>query len=385
MQKDHFMNHALHLAIKGEGYTSPNPMVGAVIVKDGRIIGEGYHPRPGQLHAEIMAIEKAEASVAGATLFCTLEPCCHDTPEKRTPPCTRRIIEAGIARVVISTLDPNPHVSGNGVNMLRDAGIQVNVGNLAPEAIELNEAYFKFIQTGLPFVHLKMAVSLDGRIATSQNDSKWITDSDARTIVHQMRHQNDAVLIGANTVRADNPQLTLRLCEGKQPFRVVLDSKLELPRNASLLNDDDREKTIILTTENHDPETAKFIAYQGVKLEIIDHTRDGRVDLKKALSRLAEIGVTSVLVEGGGEVFTSFIGQALYDKLSLFHAPIFVGTGIDAVNSLGIAEISQANRLQKVSHQIINDQVWLRGYRNLEETFGQLTSKLLDTKCLQES
>jgi diaminohydroxyphosphoribosylaminopyrimidine deaminase/5-amino-6-(5-phosphoribosylamino)uracil reductase len=379
------MKRVFDLAKNGLGYTSPNPLVGAVIVKDGRVIGEGFHPRYGEKHAEIIAIEHAVEPVSGATLYCNLEPCCHNTPAKKTPPCTRRLIDEHIGRVYISTLDPNPHVCGKGIAALQEAGIGVKSGLLAEEAIKLNETYFKYIQTGLPFVHLKMALSLDGRIATFQNDSKWITDETARQMVHQMRHQYDAVMVGLNTVKQDNPRLTVRLPDGKQPFRIVLDGKLAIPRNSHVLQDEHREKTIIFTTPDHDRQTRRFIEYLGARVEVVEASSGGKIKLNTMLQRLANLGITSLLVEGGGRVFTEFIAQKLFDKVSLFYAPLFIGKGIEAVGDLGVAQIASAMRLENVSHTIINDQVLIQGYRNWQEAFGKLQFKTADSTCLPVS
>ena len=391
MQIEQYMNRTLELASNGIGYTSPNPMVGAVIVKGGRIIGEGFHKKCGKNHAEIDAIENATEPVAGAALYCNLEPCSHDYPSKRTPPCTRQLISEKIKKVYISTIDPNPHVNGNGIAALRDAGIEVTVGRLAEKAIKFNEAYFKYVQTGLPFVNLKIAMSLDGRIATHQNDSRWITNESARSIVHQMRHQHDAVLVGANTAFLDNPRLTVRHFAGKQPLRIVLDSNLKLPKESHLLQDEFREQTLIFTTRHHDKQNRQFAEYQGARVVEIEEDPIGRINLKKVLKYLGQSDVSSLLVEGGAGIFTEFIKQSFFDKLSIFYAPILIGKGVEAVGDLNTSLVSQALRLEDVSFQVINDQMFFQGYRKLKETFGALhpqltgSTQFTDSICLPVS
>lgn len=377
-----FMLRALKLAQKGRGFTSPNPMVGAVIVKNGRIIGEGYHPRFGQKHAEVMAIENAIEPVETAEMYCTLEPCSHNIPGKKTPPCAQRIIREKIRKVYISTLDPNPYVNGNGVAALREAGIEVETGYLGEAAAKLNETYIKFIQTGLPFVHLKLAMSLDGRIATASGDSRWITDEAARRRVHQIRHQYDAVLVGANTVRIDNPRLTVRLIEGRQPWRVILSRSLDIPPDSHVLQDEQREKTLIFITPAYQQERRDAMERQGVKIEVLSANGNGRVDLSEMLHRLGQIGISSLLVEGGSAVFSEFISRRLFDKISAFIAPIIIGEGISAIGELRTGKISEALRLQQSEVEIINDQILLQGYRNIRETFGSLSERIL---CSPES
>jgi diaminohydroxyphosphoribosylaminopyrimidine deaminase/5-amino-6-(5-phosphoribosylamino)uracil reductase len=376
------MERALKLAQKGRGYTSPNPMVGAVIVKNGRIIGEGYHPQFGQKHAEAMAIENAVEAVEGAEMYCTLEPCTHTIPGKKTPPCAQRLIDEKIGKVYISTLDPNPYVNGYGVNALREAGIEVETGYLAEPAAKLNEAYVKYIQRGIPFVHLKIAMSLDGRIATASGDSKWISDEAARRRVHQLRHQYDAVLVGANTVRIDNPRLTVRLIAGRQPYRVILSGSLDISLQRHILQDAFRDRTIIFTTASQNGEKRKMIEQPGVKVIEVPEKSRGRIDLEKVLTHLGKMGISSILVEGGRGVFTEFIARQLFDKISFFIAPVIIGEGIAAIGNLGISQISAALRLQHSEVEIINEQFLIRGYRNIQETFGSLRESLT---CLPES
>jgi len=284
--------------------------------------------------------------------------------------------------VYISTLDPNPYVNGNGVAALREAGIEVETGFLSETAVKLNETYIKFIQTGLPFVHLKIAMSLDGRIAAASGDSKWITDRAARRRVHQLRHQYDAVLVGAETVRVDNPRLTVRLIEGRQPWRVVLSGRLDIPLDSEVLQDDFREKTIIFSTPAFDPQQRRAIEEQGVKVEIVKPDPQGRVDVQEVVIRLGQMGISSLLVEGGSRIFSEFIARQLFDKISFFLAPIIIGDGISAIGDLQTGKIAGALRLQHLEMETINDQILLQGYRNLRETFGSLTEAIT---CLPES
>ncbi len=377
-----YMKRALELARQGRGFTSPNPMVGAVLVKEGRVIAEGYHPRCGDRHAEVVAIENAREPVTGAILYCNLEPCCHDTPHKRTPPCTRRIIQENIARVVIATLDPNPQVSGKGVEMLRSAGIEVQSGVLQQEAALLNEAYFKWIQTGRPLVHLKMAVSLDFCIATRKGHSRWITDEAARRRVHELRAAYDAVLVGAHTARMDDPQLTVRLTRGPQPRRIVLDSTLSLPPQLRLFCDEHRHLTHVFTTPDHDPAARSRLETNGVHIHVLPATAEGQVDLPAALARLGEMNLASLLVEGGSRVFTELIRQRLFDKLSAFVAPLIIGRGIPAIGDLDTETVDQALRLQHMQYQPLNDQIHIQGYRHLAETLGKVME---EPACLPES
>ena len=382
MKETVFMQRALELARMGQGYTSPNPMVGAVLVKDGRIIGEGYHERYGHKHAEVRAIENASEPVAGATLYCNLEPCCHTIPGKKTPPCTHRIIQERIHKVVISTIDPNPYVSGNGIRALKAAGIAVETDLLAQEATLLNEAYFKFIQTGMPFIHLKIAQSLDGRIATRIGDSRWITDATARQRVQEMRRGADAILVGIGTVLADNPRLTLRTGNGRQPYRIVLDSHLRIPDSSHLLQDEFAAKTIIITSPDADPCRRQFLANKGIRVEVLNKNSNEFIDLEELLEFLKSQAITSLLIEGGGKIFTRFIQKQLYDKISIFIAPILIGSGKAAIEDLHIERLRDAFRLQHVTFRPVGHQILFEGYRDIQATFGKLAEVLI---CSQDS
>lgn len=370
---DKYMQDALQLAAIPGGLTAPNPMVGAVLVKDGRVIGKGYHPKCGEKHAEVIAIETAGEPIAGATLYCNLEPCCHNTPTKKTPPCTERIIREKIKRVVISTIDPNPLVNGKGVEILQKAGTEVITEILAKEAAFLNEVYFKFIQTQLPFIHLKIAQTLDGRIATQQFDSRWITDETAREYVHRMRHKYSGVLVGLNTVKTDNPKLTARLGLETQPYRIVLDERLGIPIDSNILIDEFANRTILFTTPNYNNGAKEKLVRKGIQVHVVSGNGTGMVNLRGTLQTLGKMGITSVLVEGGSRIFTHFIKESLFDKMSVFIAPIIIGKGIEAIGDLRIEKISNALRLEQMEYKQINHQLLVEGYRDLSATFGNLS------------
>ena len=363
-----YMQKALDLAIKGKGATSPNPMVGTVIVKDGKIIGKGYHQKYGEKHAEIMAIDNAQMSVAGATLYCNLEPCTADIPHKKTPPCSQRIVKEKIQRVVIATLDPNPYVNGRGVAYLRQHNIQVDTGILEQESIALNEKYFTFIQLGRPFIHLKIAQSLDGRIATSKGRSKWITNENALKKVHQLRSSYDAILVGINTVLQDDPSLDVRLWPGKNPCRIILDNELKIPSDARILSHSDPAKTFIFTFKSLVDKKAKQLVGRGIQVVSLPSNGQPYLDLHEVLSFLGKNNISSVLVEGGGEVFTSFIKNRLFDKISFFIAPMMIGSGIQSIGDLGIDSLEEAFRLKNVKIEIIDQQALVEGYRDNGKT-----------------
>jgi len=307
-----YMKRALALAEKGKGNTSPNPMVGTVIVKGDQVIGEGYHQKYGEKHAEIMAIDTASTAVEGATLYCNLEPCTADIPEKKTPPCSQRIIKEKIQRVVIANLDPNPYVNGKGVDLLRSHHIRVDTGILQEECSRLNEKYFTFNRLGRPFIHLKIAQSLDGRIATAKGKSKWITNENALKIIHQMRAEYDALLVGINTILQDNPYLNVRRVTGKNPYRIILDDHLTIPVNANVLNLKDPDKTIIFTFKSNHNKKFKTLNKMGVQVVSISSNGKKYLDLNLIMAYLSQLKICSILVEGGGEVFTSFIKNQLF-------------------------------------------------------------------------
>jgi diaminohydroxyphosphoribosylaminopyrimidine deaminase / 5-amino-6-(5-phosphoribosylamino)uracil reductase len=355
---------ALKLGAKGTGSTSPNPMVGAVVVKDGRIVGQGYHQRYGQPHAEVEALRQAGPLARGATLYVTLEPCNH---HGKTPPCTAAVLTAGIYRVVIANLDPNPRVTGGGAAFLRNQGLIVDQGLLAKAGQKLNEFFFKAITTGSPFVIAKAAASLDGKIATRTNDSRWITGDKARLWGHRLRHQVDAILVGVGTVVADDPQLTTRLPlgKGRDPIRIILDSRLRLPLTAQVLTRKSTAPTWIVCTNAAPPE--KMAAIQALGAEIIlAPSLDNRVDLAALLPLLGQRRVQSLLVEGGAEVHGSFFAAGLVDKFHLFLAPKFIG-GRQAPGILGgqgIDRLAEAPVARDLSIHHLDLDILISGYLN---------------------
>ncbi len=332
------MKHALRLAVRGKGTTSPNPMVGALVVAKGHVVGRGYHRQAGGPHAEIHALDQAGSRARGATLYVTLEPCCHT--EKRTPPCVPAIIDSGVRRVVVAMRDPNPQVAGRGIQRLRRAGIAVDVGCLQREAAQLNEVYVHWVKTGLPFVILKSAMTLDGKIATATGESQWITGSQARDHVHQLRSHVDVVAVGVNTVLEDDPQLNVRLAGRKgystpvrQPVRLVFDSKLRIPLTARVLQGVEQFPTALATTTmaSH----GKIERLRAMGIEVLVLPRKGtRVSIRRCLQELGNMGLTSLMVEGGSELNASFLGAGLVNRVYLYVAPILLG-GRNAVGLIG--------------------------------------------------
>jgi diaminohydroxyphosphoribosylaminopyrimidine deaminase/5-amino-6-(5-phosphoribosylamino)uracil reductase len=333
------MERALLLAEKARGRTSPNPMVGVVLVKGGRVVGEGYHRAAGRDHAEIVAIKKAKGESRRATLYVSLEPCCHTGS---TQPCADAIIKAGIRKVVYAVKDPDPRVSGRGVRTLRKAGVEVVGGLLSKQARHLNEQFFGYHENGRPYVILKYAQSLDGRIATASGDSKWITGPQARKFAHRLRAEVDAVLVGSETVRQDDPALTVRHVRGANPYRVVVTSSLRLPRQCRLLKENDDSRTIIAACSNPDRRlfgrgnNGNLIFWQ------VRRTRDGLVDVADLVQKADLFGLRSLLVEGGARLATSFVKAGLVDKLVVLTAPTVIGRGVDAIGELGVKRLCDA-------------------------------------------
>ncbi|MBC7186523.1 MAG: bifunctional diaminohydroxyphosphoribosylaminopyrimidine deaminase/5-amino-6-(5-phosphoribosylamino)uracil reductase RibD [Calditrichaeota bacterium] len=345
-----FMATALRLARKGLGFVSPNPLVGAVVVRGGRTIGRGYHARFGGPHAEVVALSEAGDAANGATLYVTLEPCAH---YGKTPPCVDAIVEAGVARVVVGMRDPNPLVNGKGIEALQRRGISVTVGVREEECRRLNEFYVKYITTGLPFVALKIAQSLDGKIATPTGHSKWISCEQARAFVRRLRAQYDAVLVGAGTVRTDDPALTPLDKTGPIPKRVVVDDQLGIPLDARLLTDDYATKTIVVTSTSASPEKVRRIEERGAKVVGLETGEDGHIPFLKLWQKLGELQIASVLVEGGQQVFTEALLSGQTDRLLVFVAPKLLGRGLDAFGDLGVSNVNAAIELADVSLQKI--------------------------------
>ena len=356
------MQRAFSLAKQAVGTTSPNPAVGAVVVKDGAIIGEGHTLPPGQRHAEIGALEQCGSKAAGATLYTTLEPCCHFG---RTPPCTEAIIAAGIKEVVVAASDPNPRVAGNGLAALKDAGIAVAIEET--EGVrELYEAFSKHITTGLPFVTAKFAMSLDGKIATYSGDSKWVTGPLARELVQEIRRESDAVMVGINTLLADNPQLTARNPDGSpcpvQPLRVVLDSSCRTPVDARMLGEPG--ETLIATLNQAAPD--KVVNLRSAGAEVFIGTADpaGMVDTGQVLAELGKRGVVSLLVEGGGITLGTLFDTGLVDKVYVFIAPVIIGGSLAAspIEGRGAALMSEAWRVEHTEIRQIGPDWLISGY-----------------------
>ncbi|MDQ0232479.1 bifunctional diaminohydroxyphosphoribosylaminopyrimidine deaminase/5-amino-6-(5-phosphoribosylamino)uracil reductase RibD [Metabacillus malikii] len=314
-----YMKLALSNAKAMKGQTDPNPLVGSVIVNHNRIVGVGTHLKAGEPHAEIHALRMAGEQAKGGTIYVTLEPCSH---HGRTGPCAEAIVRAGIKKVVIATLDPNPLVAGNGVKILKDANIDVVIGVCEEESRKMNEVFNKFIVKGKPFVTLKAATTLDGKIATASWDSKWITSEEARNDVHVLRNEHVGILVGVNTVIKDDPELTARIPNGRNPIRIILDSSLRIPMDAKVVTDSKAE-TWIFTTEGHSAEVKSELEQQGVKVFVTSGLE--RVNLDEVLTILGEQSVSSILIEGGGEVNASFFQEQLIDKLVLYVAPKLIG------------------------------------------------------------
>ena len=362
-----FMGQAIDLARQALGATSPNPAVGAVLVKDGVIVGRGATQPPGQAHAEVVALNEAREAAGGATLYVTLEPCCH---WGRTPPCTSAVIEAGVSEVVVAVTDPNPVVAGRGAAELRDAGIPVS---MLPEdclereqARELYEGFAKHISTGLPFVTVKFAMSLDGKIATRTGDSKWVTGPEARALVQQMRRETDAVMVGIKTVLADDPALTARDNANRplarQPIRVALDSHCRMPVESQLLHQPGQ--TLVYTTAAAPTESVRGLEKTGAEVLTLNSTSIGQVCPSEALADLGRRGIVSLLVEGGGLTLGSLFDAGLVDKVHTFVAPVIIG-GIEAaspVEGAGAELMAHAMRLERTSSRQIGPDWLITGY-----------------------
>ncbi len=359
---DRFMWAALDLARRGRGKTSPNPMVGAVVVRDGQIIGTGYHQAAGEAHAEVMALRKAGGNARGAVLYVNLEPCIH---QGRTGPCTEAIIAAGISKVVAAMEDPNPLVSGKGFQRLKEAGVKVKVGVLEEKSRRLNEVFIKHITTGRPFVIVKSAVTADGKIATRAGHSRWITGEKARAFVHRLRNNSDAIAVGIDTVLHDDPRLTARLEEGggKDPLRVVVDSRARLPIDARMIKMSSRAATLLAATAAAPPEKRRALEEKGVELLLLPE-KGGRVDLDALIEELGRRGICQLLVEGGGTLNFSLLEAGLIDKVMLFIAPLIVG-GRESPTSFGgegVATLDQGWRLEDLEIKQYDGDLLLIGY-----------------------
>jgi len=365
---DRFMWMALDLARQGRGRTSPNPMVGAVVVQDSEVVGTGYHQAAGTPHAEIIALEKAGEKAHNATLYLNLEPCAH---HGRTGPCTEAIIKSGISRVVAAMEDPNPLVSGRGFARLAEAGIKVKAGVLEQKARHLNEVFIKYITTGLPFISVKVAMSLDGKIATSAGESHWITGEKARQFVHRLRDHSDVIMVGIETVLNDDPRLTARVegGGGKDPVRVVVDSTARLPLDARVIESGSAARTILAVTEQASAEKCRALKKKGVEVLVLP-SAGGRVDLNTLMKKLGELELSSVLVEGGGTLNYSLLEQSLIDKLFIFVAPLIIGgkESPTAFGGSGIVSLNRAWSVEEVEMKQFDRDLLLIGYPEKQKT-----------------
>jgi diaminohydroxyphosphoribosylaminopyrimidine deaminase/5-amino-6-(5-phosphoribosylamino)uracil reductase len=354
---EYFIGKTLSLARRAEGNTSPNPLVGALLVKQGRIISEGYHKKAGTPHAEVIAIDKAGKDAAGATLYVSLEPCCHK--DKRTPPCTEKIMSSGIRDVVIAMKDPNPKVSGKGIEELRKAGIRVISGVLEAKAKKLNESYIKYMTTGLPFVTLKVAMTMDGKIATPEGESKWITGDKARAEVHRLRSKADAVMTAIGTVKADDPLLTCRNGRGRSPVRVVIDPNLEISPDARVLTCPPR--TYVVTRTARSRSKKDMLREKGV--QIIEY-HGQRLDLVGLIKELGQAGMISILVEGGASLNSYCLEAGIVDKVVFFIAPKIIGgrESFSAVGGKRFRRLHEAHMISDITVKRLGDDIMIEGY-----------------------
>lgn len=355
-----YMRRALQIAQYAEGRTSPNPLVGAVVVNDGRIVGMGWHRKAGTEHAEVHALRQAGQLAKGATVYVTLEPCSH---YGRTPPCSQALIDAGVKQVVVAMADPNPLVAGRGIAMLKNAGIEVVEGILPDEAAALNEVFLKWITEKMPFVVMKTAMTLDGKIATYTGESKWITNEMSRQYVHKLRDKYDAILVGIGTVLADNPSLTARLPDGtgKNPVRIIVDSKGRTPLAANVLNDG-LAATIIAVTNQAPENTIAALKEKGADVLVVNE--GDKVDLTKLLAKLAARNISGILVEGGAAINDSLVQAQLVDKVHAFIAPKIIGgkTALSPVGGQGTATLSNALQLGGITAENLAGDVLITGY-----------------------
>jgi diaminohydroxyphosphoribosylaminopyrimidine deaminase/5-amino-6-(5-phosphoribosylamino)uracil reductase len=356
------MKLVLRLAARGIGHTSPNPMVGAVVVKGGQVVGKGYHRKAGSPHAEIHALEHAGNQAKAATLYVNLEPCNH---QGRTPPCTEAIIRSGVRRVVVGCSDPNPRVAGGGAEYLRRKGIVVDVGILEENCLRLNEPFIKHVTTGLPLVIAKMAASLDGKIATYLGDSHWISNESSRRFVHKLRHAADAILVGVGTVLSDNPQLTTRLPgrKGKNPLRIIVDTHLRTPSESRVASEINEAPTIIATGPQPYKKRREELEGKGVEILSLPLAR-GRVSLPELLKHLGDREITNLLVEGGAEVHGGFFYDNLVDKVHFLFAPKIIGgnRAVPMVGGVGVGSVAEALSLRDIRISRFEDDIMVEGY-----------------------
>lgn len=357
MSDSFFMQRALELADEPVRSPSPNPRVGAVLVRDGEIVAEGYHSGPGHEHAEETAIRTAGDAATGSTLYCTLEPCSHCGAGKRRPPCAPLVVGSGVRRAVIAQLDPNPMVRGNGIAILEAAGIDVSVGTLAAEAVELNAGFNTWMALARPFVHIKTAQSLDGRIAAADGSSRWITDEEARRRVHRERGRHDAVVVGIGTVIADDPLLSMRDGTGRRPAAVVLDRRARTPISSRLVRE--RAGETIVVTGPAAPESA-IAALRAAGVRVLEASGDGAASQLRALGG---IGILSLYVEGGRTLTTALLESGLFDQITTYHAPVLIGGDAVALEPPAAATMDRSIRLEAARAEVVGPQAVISGFR----------------------
>ncbi len=356
MQKndEYYMKLALKLALKAKGKTSPNPLVGALVVKRGRIIGRGFHAKAGLAHAEVIALDQAGKQAKGATLYVTLEPCSHTG---RTPPCVNRIIQSGISEVVVGMIDPNPLNNGKGIMLLKQNNIKVRQGVLSDKLAKINESFIKYITARLPFVTVKVAESLDGRIATYTGDSKWITSDKSRAFAHKIRKDYDAIMVGVNTVLRDNPRLNTWF-SAKQPVKIIVDSNLSTPENANIFTQGSQVIIITLPSRSgQETENRKRLFEKAKIIEVKE--RSGQINLRDALRKIAQLQITNIIVEGGGTLIGSLFDERLVDRILFFISPKIIG-GKDAISSVmgkGVRRVDQAVKLRGVKFRRFGEEL----------------------------
>lgn len=356
----YYMGIALQLAKNGIGKVSPNPLVGALIVKENKIVGSGYHEIYGGTHAEINAINNTKVDIKGSTLYVTLEPCSH---YGKTPPCVDRIIEKKIRRVVVGMIDPNPLVSGNGVKRLRELGVEVIIGVLEDECKKLNEVFIKYITHKKPFVVLKSAMSLDGKIATAFGESKWITCEESRIHAHNIRNQLTGIMVGIETVIKDNPLLTCRILGGRNPIRIIVDSKLRIPEDSNIVKTCREVRTMVATTEDIRLEKVKYLEDRGI---VVLRTRaiKGRVNLEELMYKLYDLSIDSILLEGGATLNYSALELGIVDKILTYIAPKIIGgeNSKGAIGGMGIKRLEDIFKINNMGIEHIGNDILITGY-----------------------
>lgn len=361
MKRNHeyFMNLAMRLALKAKGKTSPNPMVGALVVKNGKIVGRGYHKKAGMSHAEIIALDEAGKNSQGATLYVTLEPCTHFG---KTAPCVNRVVNSGVKEVVVGMIDPNPLNNGKGINIIRQHKIKVEVGFFEERLKRMNESFVKYITKRMPFVTVKTAESLDGRIATKTGDSKWITSDKSRLFAHKIRQDYDAIMVGVNTVLRDNPKLDAWFSK-QHPIKIVVDSQLSTPQDANIFSAN--SQVIIVTLPSmpgQETENRKILPQKARILEVRE--KDGQINLRDMFKKLARLEITNILVEGGGTLNGSLFNERLVDKILFFISPKIIG-GKDSISSVmgaGISRMEQAIKIKEAKLRRIGEDFLVEGY-----------------------